>query len=281
MTASALLVILMTPQWLRSKWCRQEFEWWCEKHNPETLGVGGRIYVCRVRPTDEAAWPEPIKDVVGYFCYDRDKDPDKARPFTWKGSERDCDDYVDLLVDVSGEMMQRLRAIRTVLEQRQKRHEAARLAASEGQVIYLHARETHAAAWQRAGDVLAEKGFVVLPTEPDPIAREPEVIREIAERRVATLSGCDGLLLLGTEDGRALDADLVVVGRQDRHSARAWTDRLLPCAVLDMVGSEIATPRRKSMARALDIDWIDTTSDAWPIQVQSWLNEASAGMERA
>ena len=106
---SALFTLLMTPQYLRSKWCRQELDWWCEKHHPDTLGAGSRVYICRVRPSDEAAWPEPIKDVVGYFCYDRDKGADKARPFTWKGSERDRDDYVDLLVDVSGEMMQRLR----------------------------------------------------------------------------------------------------------------------------------------------------------------------------
>ena len=122
---------------------------------------------------------------------------------------------------------------------------------------------------------------MVLPAEPDPIAREPKVIREIAERRIDILSGCDGLLLLGTEDGRALDADLVVVGRQDRHSARARTDRLLPCGVLDTAGRAITTPRRKTTARALGIDWIDTTGNIWPNEVKSWLSDASAVMERA
>jgi hypothetical protein len=179
-------------------------------------------------------------------------------------------------------MMQRLRAIRAAAEQRRKCDEAAaHLSAASGLVIYLHARETHAEAWHRASDILVAKDFVVLPTEPDPIARDPKAIREIAEHRVETLSGCDGLLLLGTEDGRALDADLVVVGRQDRHSARARTDRLLPCGVLDTAGAVIATTRRKAMARALGIDWIDTTRDLWPNEVKSWLNEASAVMERA
>ena len=280
--ASALLTVLMTPHYLRSEWCRQEREWWCAKHHPDTLGAGSRIFVCRVRPTGEAPWPPELPAAVGYHCYDQNKEPDKARPFTWRGSTRDLDDYNDLLVDLAGDMMQRLRAIRAALEQRRQREAAAaRLAADGGQVIYLHARETHAEAWQRAGDALVDRGFVVLPTEPDPIAREPKAIREIAERRVETLSGCDGLLLLGTEDGRALDADLVVVGRQDRHSARARTDRLLPCGVLDTAGAVIATPRRKTMARALGIDWIDAARDLWPNEVKSWLNEASAVMERA
>lgn len=95
------------------------------------------------------------------------------------------------------------------------------------------------------------------------------------------MSGCDGLLLLGTKDGRALDADLVVVGRQDRNSACARSDKLLPCGVLDTAGIAVATPGRKITARALGIEWIETTRDIWPSTVQRWLNEASAVMERA
>ena len=72
-----------------------------------------------------------------------------------------------------------------------------------------------------------------------------------------------------------------MVGRQDRHSARARTDRLLPCGVLDTTGGVIATARRKATARALGIDWIDAARDLWPNEVKTWLNEASAVMERA
>jgi len=112
------------------------------------------------------------------------------------------------------------------------------------------------------------------------VERDPGRAREVAERRVETLSGCDALLLLGANDGRALDADLVVIGRQDRHLARARSHRLLPCAVFDTAGAVIATPRRKTMARALDIDWIDTTEASWTPDVASWLVEASADVER-
>jgi hypothetical protein len=280
--ASALLAVLMTPHYLRSEWCRQEREWWCARHHPDTLGAGNRIFVCRVRPPGEALWPPELPAAVGYHCYDQNKEPDRARPFTWRGSTRDLDDYNDLLVNLAGDMMQRLRAIRAVLEQRRRREAAdANLAADGGQVIYLHAREAHAKAWERAGACLEQSGFVVMPTEPDPVAREPKAIREIAERRVETMSGCDGVLLLGTKDGRALDADLVVVGRQDRHSARARTDRRLPCGVLDTAGAVIATARRKAKARALGIDWIDAARDLWPNEVKSWLHEVSAVMERA
>ena len=61
---------------------------------------------------------------------------------------------------------------------------------------------------------------------------------------------------------------------------RARSERLLPCAVLDTAGPVIATPRRKAMARALDIDWIDTTQVIWTPDVGSWLVEASVVAER-
>jgi hypothetical protein len=104
--------------------------------------------------------------------------------------------------------------------------------------------------------------------------------REITDRRVEILTGCDGLLLLGTEDEHALEADLIVIGRRDRHSARDRSDRLLPCAVLDTVGPKSATREYKEMARSLGIHWIDTTRDVWPIEVQGWLAEESAVAER-
>jgi len=186
----------------------------------------------------------------------------------------------DLLVDLTGDMMQRLRAIREILvERRQSEAEAARLAA-DGQVIYLHAREEQAPVWEKTGETLEALGFAVVPGEPDPVKREPKAARNVADRRVETLSACDGLLLLGTDDGAALDADLVVVGRKDRHSARDRSDRLLPCAVLNMNGQDIATPRRKSMARSLGIDWIDTSNGGWTTDVRSWLTEASRKAER-
>ena len=279
---AALLTILMTQHYLRSEWCRKEREWWCAKHHPDTLGAGNRIFVCRVRPTGQSRGRPNCLRRWATTCYDQNKEPDKARPFTWRGYTRDRDDYIDLLVELSGDVMQRLRAIRTALEERRKHDAAAaRLAFRRSQVIYLHARETHAEAWHHAGNVLIDKGFVVLPPEPDPIAREPKAIREIAERRVAIMSGCDGLLLLGTEDGRALDADLVVVGRQDRNAARAITDRPLPCGVLDTAGAVIGTARRRAMARALRIDWIDAGRDLWPGELKGWLIGASAAMERA
>ena len=74
-----------------------------------------------------------------------------------------------------------------------------------------------------------------------------------------------------TEDGRALDADLLAIGRYDRQAARARSHRLLPCGVLDTVGPPVATSIRRATARNLQADWLDGTQPPWTPAVQHWL----------
>jgi hypothetical protein len=148
--ASALLTILMTPHYLRSDWCRQEREWWCEKHQSDNLGAGGRIFICRVRPTGDKSWPTGLPAAVGYHCYDQNKHPDKARPFTWLGATDDLNEYKNLLVDLAGDLMQRLRAIKAILDERRRQEEyAGKYARPNGQILFLHGRPHAAAAWDR------------------------------------------------------------------------------------------------------------------------------------
>jgi len=127
---------------------------------------------------------------------------------------------------------------------------------------------------------LTSSGFVVVPGEPDPVEHDAQKLHAIRERRVEALSACDALLLLGTDDARALDADLVVVGKHDRQSARARSNHLLPCGLLDTVGAPIATSVRKATARIVQADWIDGTQTPWTPAIQKWLGEKSAQSER-
>jgi hypothetical protein len=270
---SALFTLLLTPRYLRSKWCRQELDWWFEKHHSDTLGIGSRAYLCRVLPSDEASWPEPIKDVVGYFCYDRDREPESARPFAWRGARDDR--YGDVLTHVAGAMARRLRAVKAVLDERRRQEEQARkYAAANGQVLFLHGREQAAGAWEKACERLQEAGFLVVPHKPVPLAANGGLDPEYQ----AQLATSDGVLLLGTEDGPAIDTDIIVIGRNFRNLAVA-TKSFLPCAVLNMVGDPLKTDRRVRNARNLRMGWIDSTMNDWPIQVRSWLLEASAEME--
>jgi hypothetical protein len=273
--ASALLTILMTPHYLRSDWCRREREWWSAKHHPDTLGGGNRIFICRVRPTGGAPWPADLPASVGYPCYDQNKEPDKARPFTWRGSTDDLNQYKNLLVDLAGDFMQRLRTIKAVLDERRRQEEQARkYAEPDGQILFLHCRPHAAAAWDQAFDRLQDAGFFVVPDRPVPIPADGGLDTEYRTQ----LARSDGVLLLGTEDGPAIDTDIIVIGRHFRNLAAA-TKPFLPCAVLNVAGEPLRTSRRLRNARNLRMGWIESTLDDWPIHVRSWLLEAGAQFE--
>jgi hypothetical protein len=172
-------------------------------------------------------------------------------------------------------MMQRLRAIRAILDERRRREEqATKYAAANGQILFLHARPQAAPAWDQACDRLQEAGFSIVPDRPVPLAADGGLDPEYRTQ----LATSDGVLLLGTEDGPAIDTDIVVIGRNARHLAVA-SKPFLPCAVLNAAGEPLRTPRRLRNARNLRMGWIDQAVDDWPVQVRSWLLEASAQFE--
>jgi MTH538 TIR-like domain (DUF1863) len=286
--AAGLLTVLMSPHYLRSKWCDDERDWWVECQAKHGLAMDGRIAIARIWPTDttEEPWPDAFVDergepLVGFPFYDPEKASFHPWPHEWPDPTGAKGAFRETLLQMVGRIWQALKTVQEQLEgRRQCKAEAERLAAEAGQVIYLHGRKAHARVWGRTRQVLTKRQFVVAPSKPDPVERDPKLAREVTDRRVEILTGCDGLLLLGTEDGHALESDLIVVGRHDRHSARARSDRLLPCAVLDTIGSKGATSQHKEMARSLGIHWIDTTRDLWPSEVQNWLIEASTVAER-
>jgi hypothetical protein len=271
--SSALFTLLMTPQYLRSRWCRQELEWWCARHHPDTLGAGSRLYVCRVQPGDAVASPEPLRDVVGFFCYDRDLEPEMARPFGWRGS--DDPRYGVVLTEVAGAMAQRLRALKAILdEQRRQEERARRYAAADGLTIFLHGRETAKQAWNCVCERLQNAGFYVVPDGPVPVDDDGGLAPEYQRQ----LRKSDGLLLLAAEEGPAIDTDILVIGRNYRREAIA-TGSFLPGAVADMVG--VRDERRLRNTRNLGLDWIDLTIDGWPDRVRAWLLEASTQLAPA
>lgn len=283
---AALLTVLMSEHYLMSKWCTEEREWWCEQQRTLGLSPEERVAIARIWPT-MSAWPKSFVDergeeLPGFWFYDREKAEFRPQPFEWpEPNDQSAGPFREQLIDLVGWLWRKIDDLKKRMgERRRAQEDVAKLAEPAGQVIYLHGRTEQAKAWEKANEALASGGFTVLPGEPDCIEGDARRLQEIRQRRVEALSACDALLLLGTEDSRALDADLVVVGRADRHSARALSNRFLPCGLLDTVGERIATPQRRHAARTLQVDWIDSRQTEWPGEVQRWLTAKSAAVER-
>ena len=282
---SAVLSVLMSPQYIASKWCREERQLWHEAQDTLGIPTDGRTALAQVWPTP-LPWPPEFCDhhgepLVGFTFYDKARAELRPQPYEWPEPKPDSSGpFRDELLDLVGRVRLKLDEVKAKLdEQRRQKSEAARLTAVGGQVVYLHGRTSHVHIWEQTCQVLEALGLVVFPSEPDPIEQDPARQQEIRRRRVEIMSGCDGLLLIGTEDARAMDADLAVVARQDRHSARAISNHLLPCALLDNAGLLDSTSRRRATASALQVDWIDATHETWPSAVQRWIGEAGKWLD--
>lgn len=86
MQKSALLVVIMSPEYLNSRWCNKELSWF--EDELESRGEGGirSIFVAHVMPTQSRRWPGILKDendetVPGFKFYPTNKEEGKARPF--------------------------------------------------------------------------------------------------------------------------------------------------------------------------------------------------------
>lgn len=279
---AALLAVLLSPHYLRSAWCRSERDWWWSQQGQSRLPIDGRVALIRIWPTDDQV-PDELKDLSGFYFYDRQQIGAQTRPFEWPApGAHSRDPFRKELLNLVGRLGLKLENIRQQLqEQRRQSEEQKRLLADSGQVVYLHGRSEYASTWDSAADALVQSGLTVLPGEPDPVATDPRRIQHLREKRVETMSGCDALLLVGSESGRDVDADLVVVGRQDRNSARSLSNRLLPCALLDVAAAASpTTARRRVAARSLNVEWIDASREPWTPNVQRWLSEVARAEAR-
>jgi hypothetical protein len=115
----------------------------------------------------------------------------------------------------------------------------------------------------------------VFPLQPEHVQSDPRKIGETQNERIATMSGCDAVLLLGSNDVPALTADLIVIGRLDRHQAIARSSRSLPCGVIDTVGVVRHKPDWSRKARNLGVDWFDASVPSWTPQIRAWLRGAA------
>jgi hypothetical protein len=262
---SAMMIALVSPHYLKSEWCRRERDWWKDAQKAHSIAEGGRIAIARMWPVAGSdPWPPLFgAQLEGFWFYNREKGA-RPQPYEWPLATNESKGaFREALLSLVGSISTKLDELKAIIDaQKHQQTESAKLAAA-GRVVYLHGREEQESDWRATSAALEQNGFTVVPSGPDPVERDTSKLQELRRYRIETLTGCDALLLLGSDNGRAVEADLVVVGRQDRHSARAVSKSSLPCALLDKVGGLFATPARQLIARQLQVDWIDGTKAPW------------------
>jgi hypothetical protein len=64
-TQSGILMVVMSPRYLGSAWCKDELEWF-RRQVEERRRDQGRVFVVRALPTPESSWPEFLRDERGH-----------------------------------------------------------------------------------------------------------------------------------------------------------------------------------------------------------------------
>jgi hypothetical protein len=287
---SALLLLLISPHYFKSTWCRDERLWW--RNRPSFVGgdhVKSQapdiqqqgIFFARIWPTENSDWHADLCDEagnppVGVWFHERPGDKDATRPFGWPKPTPDSPDFARAVVQIAAQISTRMRQLKAALDQRHIEQErVASLQRASGQAIYVHARAQDQARWETIGAALTAAGYGVFPDAPEQVPSDPLAANQREDENIRTLSGCDGLLLVPSDNPQSLISDLAVVGHKRRNRARAFESKTLPCAVVDN-GLQITTkPRLKESAKNLRIDWIDATIADLTSQVKNWLNAAA------
>jgi hypothetical protein len=281
-SGAAILLLLMSPHYLNSDWCRDERNWWLHGSGSEVfLDVGSRILFGRIWPTQHANWPSQLCDErghppLGIYFYQRPGDERTSRPYGWPNPTHAGGDFRDATVALAGEIAQRIdRLHKALLRKRETAANFAKLGEPSGQAIYVHARARDSVRWESACQELADAGYAVLPHTPEAEIMDPQHTTEVENEVVRTLSACDGLLLVPGDDAWSFGSDLAVMGHQRRNSARALKRKPLPCAVVDRGLTLDAKPRLQRSAKSLRIDWMDAKMADWTNQLRGWLGAAS------
>ena len=276
--ASALLQIVMSPQYLESEWCRRELAAF-EKATAERGGVSGRVFIAKAMDTEDLPWPAALTDgegnkTVGWDFHRRGSPLPWGWMTDWHGNIPA--EMNQAFMEMATQIQRRLRAFDSELTEKARKTELVDwLEKGEIERIYLYGRSDEVAEWEATWKELDGLGIMVTPGEPEPLDADDDSAKRSEYARLA--SRCDAMVMVGA-DGVKLDFDLDVVGRERRNFIASKYRKYLPCAVVDR-GGALGKPARLSNARRFDIDWIDAPSCNWPQYIRTWLS-ASAGKVR-
>jgi hypothetical protein len=265
---SGILLIVMSPRYLASAWCKDELEWF-KQQVMDREREQGRVFVIRALLTDESRWPEFLRDTRGYpltgFHF---HDKQDAMPYGWRGSRDNREAYVRELWRLQTALTRRLRELRANAERRVKPEMPRAADATTQRRVYLHARPENAAAYDEVKRMLVQDGIAPLTTLADPGRDIADWMRE-SRTRIETAKRCDAMALVRADGNERFIGDLLDIGVDERERIQSARGAPLPCAVLDRSG--VALPIDVS---SYGIERFDVASEDWRGKFHGWLNQA-------
>jgi hypothetical protein len=269
---SGILMIVMSPLYLESSWCKDEMEWFRQQVADRERDQG-RVFIIRCWRTDDKSWPDFLRDtrghaLPGFQFYDRQD----GMPYLWRGSEINQKAYVQELWRLQGALTKRLRELRNNAENRSKSEAATAATASPTgpRRVYLHARAAQASLCDEVKRALTQRGIAPLSMVADPGRALADWERE-SRTRIETAKHCDAMALVRSDGDESFIGDLLQIGIDECQQVEAARGAPLPCAVLDRSGQVLPID-----VSSCHIERFDLADDSWSGRFRGWLDQARA-----
>jgi TIR domain len=269
-TASGILIIVMSKRYLASSWCRDELDWF-RKQIQDRAGEPGRVFVIRAQRTDTTAWPDFLRDERGYampgFSF---YDPESGVPWGWPDLGENPRDFVKEMCRLQTALTKRLRELRDRAERRAQAEAAKPAIApnSGARRIYLHAPSDCEPIRADIGRVLTQDGIVPLTAQASSADGLAGWQRD-SRARIEAAKRCEALALLRPDDDDRFVGDLLDIGVDERARIADARGAPLPCAVLDKTGASMPID-----VTSFGIEHFDVGREKWHGEFRQWLDAA-------
>ena len=287
---SGILMIVMSPRYLASKWCKDELGWFRDQIRERSRDQG-RVFVVRALATDETRWPDFLRDeggnsLIGFSFHD----PVSNMPYGWRDIGEA--EYVRKLWTLQTALTKRMRELRQRQDDR-----PAPATVQPADTPSTYARPTAffepppaPSPAPQAGAANGKKRIYVHATGHDPARHEVQrLLSQLdiiplsaafnagntltdwkleARARFETAKRCDALALVRADTNEGFIGDLLEIGVDERERIQSARGRLLPCAVLDQSGAPLPIDVSPFGIRRFDLGRGD-----WQADFSSWLED--------
>ena len=180
---SALLLVVMSPLYLRSKWCTDEIDWFRAAGGEDNLELRrfNRIFVARALSTEHRSWPDGLKDEIGkatfgHFFHARNARQGEAFPFGWPWPDKQVRDYWTEIVCLATDITSKLRRLKELEQKSLAGAAVTTIEPAIGRRVMLgYMHDTLLPIRKELRHELTKVGLQVLPPENDDAWDEPSL----------------------------------------------------------------------------------------------------------
>ena len=268
---SGILLVVMSPRYLASTWCKDELEWFKQQVQDRERDQG-RVFIIRALRTDENRWPE---------FSPRHPRPRAARISVSRQAGFDAVSAGAAAAKIAKPMFANCGACKPrspggcgncapmPSAAPSRRRQGRRCRASAQRRIYLHARPENATAYDEVKHVLLQDGMAPLSTVADPGRDIADWMRE-SRARIETAKRCDALALVRADGDERFIGDLLEIGVDERERIQIRPRRAAALRGARPFGRGAC----RSTCRATVSSASMSAEEDWRGKFHGWLNKA-------